>query len=459
MRTARALALVVAAVAVAACDAPEAPPATDLQRADSLVRAWVEEGRVPGAVLHVSRVGAPVLVRAYGQARSHTFGGGQYAPGGATVPASAEGGIEPLAEPVPMTPGTVFDLASVTKVAATTMAVMLLVDRGALALDDPVQRHLPDFVGGGRERITVEHLLTHRSGLPQWHPVYYAAADADAAYAHIRSLPLVWPVGEGRHYSDLGFMLLGRIVERLAGEDLDAFLRRELYGPLGLEATGYRGARVAARAPSNAYAATSHGNPYERRMVHDPDFGYRIDLDPTSWDGWRRYTLEGEVNDGNAHYAFGGVAGHAGLFSTAAELDALLRLLLGWGELDGRRYLDSAVVARFLTGTGDDQALGWQVPSYAGGSAFAHTGFTGTFVLGDHATETALVLLTNRQHAGVDERTAYPDVGPLQRAVAAALLDPPEPASDGGAGPSPEARRESTTRAPAARIASATARE
>jgi CubicO group peptidase (beta-lactamase class C family) len=158
-------------------------------------------------------------------------------------------------------------------------------------------------------------------------------------------------------------------------------------------------------------------------MVHDPDFGYRIDIDPNSWDGWRRYTLIGEVNDGNAFHAFGGEAGHAGLFSTAADLQVLLQLLLNGGEYDGTRYLSAALIDEFLTDTGDHQALGWQVPDYLPESSFHHTGFTGTYVAGIPSTNTAIVLLTNRQNVGLDDDGQYPDVGELQRAVARAIAD------------------------------------
>jgi CubicO group peptidase (beta-lactamase class C family) len=325
-----------------------------------------------------------------------------------------------LADPVPMTVETVFDLASVTKVMATTMAVMLLVDRGALELDAPVDRYLPDFRGGGRDDITIAHLLTHRSGMPQWLPIYYHAAQPSEAYDYIRRLPLSWPVGTERHYSDLGFMVLGIVVEAVTGRTLDAFLQAELYRPLGLDHTGFASRNGGAR-PVGPHAATSHGNPYENRMVHDPDFGYAIDGDPTRWSGWRRYTLSGEVNDGNAHHAFQGMAGHAGLFSTAGELGVLLRLLLEGGTAEGRRYIDESTVERFLTDTGDGQALGWQLPGFAPSGSFSHTGFTGTFVLGDRTSGLALVLLTNRQNGGVDGTTQYPDVGPLQRAVTAAF--------------------------------------
>jgi CubicO group peptidase (beta-lactamase class C family) len=129
----------------------------------------------------------------------------------------------------------------------------------------------------------------------------------------------------------------------------------------------------------------------------------------------------GEVNDGNAYHAFGGVAGHAGLFSTAEELQVLLQLLLDRGEYGGRRYLSAALVDSFLAPTGDGQALGWQTPDYAPPGSFAHTGFTGTFVLGVSPDALGVILLTNRQNTGLDGSGYYPDVGPLQRAVAAVL--------------------------------------
>jgi CubicO group peptidase (beta-lactamase class C family) len=298
---------------------------------------------------------------------------------------------------------------------------MLLVDDGALALETPLREHLPDFVGGGKDDITARHLLTHRAGLQQWQPIYYHAAEAQAAYAHIRDLPLAWDVGEGRHYSDLGFMLLGRLVERISGQRLDAFLRRRLYDPLGLDRTGFH---LVVGGPEATQAATSHGNPYEHRMVHDSTFGYVYRGDPRAWDGWRRRTLVGEVNDGNAFHAFGGVAGHAGLFSTAQDLKVLLKVLLGRGVHAGTRVLRTETVDLFLADAGDDQALGWQLPDYAPPGSFAHTGFTGTFVLGEPRDGLAVVLLTNRQNLGLDSAWAYPDVGPLQRELVDILTEP-----------------------------------
>jgi CubicO group peptidase (beta-lactamase class C family) len=395
--------------------APSSAVAADpgIRRADSLVAAWVEAERVPGAVLMVSRDGETAFRKAHGQAQIYDYGTGQYP----EMQDASGPGIERLERPRPMPEGTLFDLASVTKVMATTFAVMLLVDRGALDLDAPLYTVLEDFRGPEKDRVTLRHLLTHRAGLRQWVPTYYHASTPDEAHDYIRDLPLGWAVGEGRRYSDLGFMLLGWVVEEVTGTSLDAFLRAELYGPLGLEHTGFGGSD----ALSGPFAATSHGNPFERRMVHDTAFGYRIEGDADAWNGWRTHTLVGEVNDGNAHHAFGGQAGHAGLFSTADDLVVLLELLLEGGTHEGRRFLSPDVVASFLAPTGDGQALGWQTPDYLPPSSFAHTGFTGTFVFGVREQGLAVVLLTNRQNVGVDEDTRYPDVGPLQREVAAAL--------------------------------------
>lgn len=394
-------------------------PITDarIAQADSIVADWVSAGRIPGAVLSISQTGVERFTRAYGYAQSWLLEGGD---------------LVPMTAPRAMDTGTVFDLASVSKVMGTTYAAMLLVHRGELDLDQTVATAMPEFTGGGRETITPRHLLTHTSGLPQWWPTYYDASTAEEALAFLIDTPLMWEVGAERHYSDLGFMTLGLLVERISGQTLDAFLDAELYGPLGLTTTGYRPtdgrpARLDDLEES-AFAATSHGNPFERRMVHDSEFGYTIDTAPDRWSDWRQRTLVGEVNDGNAYHAFEGVAGHAGLFSTAAELQTLLAVLLGGGRPHSPA-LDTEAVTQFLTEQVPGQALGWQLPDYAPEGSFTHTGFTGTWVLGvpgqsPGAGGLGVVLLTNRQHGGVDASTQYPDVGPLQRAVAEVLLGP-----------------------------------
>jgi CubicO group peptidase (beta-lactamase class C family) len=252
--------------------------------------------------------------------------------------------------------------------------------------------------------------------LAQWQPLYYQASTPEETLSVIAHAPLEWGVGEERHYSDLGFMVLGFLVEAVSQRPLDQFLEDEVYGPLGLSHTGFEPA-------TGPFAATSHGNPYEYRMVHDTAFGYRYRGDADAWKGWRTHTLVGEVNDGNAHHALGGVAGHAGLFSTAHDLQVLLQLLLDGGQTSrGRRLLPESTVRQFLTPQFPGQALGWQIPEWSPPGSFAHTGFTGTFVMGNADRGLAVILLTNRQNFGVDQRTRYPDLGPLQREVVEAIL-------------------------------------
>ncbi|MBX6365029.1 MAG: serine hydrolase [Gemmatimonadetes bacterium] len=371
-----------------------------LARADSLVHAAVAREEVPGAVLLVARNDRIVLERAYGWAQLYDYG------------------MRRLAHPVPMRTTDLFDLASVTKVMATTFAVMRLVDRGVVDVDAPVYRYLPEFRGPHLDSITVRHLLTHSSGLVQWQPLYYHAHTPRETYDLIRSMPLGWGVGEGRHYSDLGFMLLGYLVERVSGRPLDVFVRDELYRPLGLRHTTFLPRAHGFR----DFAATEHGNGYERHMVYDTAFGYRYDDDPTAWDGWRRYTLVGEADDGNAWYANGGVAGHAGLFSTAEDLHVLLEVLLHDGSWGGRRYVSPEVVHAFLTRDRYGHGLGWMMPAELPAGSFSHTGFTGTYVLGVPSLHLAVVLLTNRQNVGTDAAGYFPNLAPLQRAVSQALV-------------------------------------
>jgi CubicO group peptidase (beta-lactamase class C family) len=367
--------------------------------ADSLIGASVGT-LIPGAVFLVARDGRVVHERAFGFAQLNDYEGHR------------------LASPPVMRTSTVFDLASVTKVMGTTMGMMLLVDRGKVDLDAPVSRYLPDFRGPHLDSITVRHLLSHSAGLVQWQPLYYHAANSAQTYGVIRDMPLQWGVGDARHYSDLGFMLLGYVIERASGQPLDRFLDENLYRPLGLRSTTFnpkaRGFRE--------FAATEQGNVYERHMVYDSTFGYRYPGNPTAWNGWRQRVLVGEVDDGNSYYANGGVAGHAGLFSTAGDLRVLLDLLNSRGSYGGRRYIRAEVVDAFLTRDKYQNYLGWQAPSYLPAGSFSHTGFTGTYVAGVPQFRLSIVLLTNRQNMGTDARGYFPDVGPLQQAVARAVV-------------------------------------
>ena len=374
--------------------------ARGIATADSLINASI--GRMfPGAVFLVAKDGRVVHERAFGHAQLNDYE------------------MRRLVSPRPMRTSTIFDLASVSKVMATTFAVMLLADRGQIDVDAPVSRYLPDFRGPRLDSITVRHLLNHSSGLVQWQPLYYHAANAAQAYRVIREMPLGWGVGEARHYSDLGFMLLGYLVERTSAEPLQSFLEKNLYRPLGLRSTTFN---PRARGFTE-FAATEPGNVYERHMVYDSTFGYRYRGDPTAWNGWRQYVLNGEVDDGNAFYAHKGVAGHAGLFSTAADLRVLLDLLNNRGAYRGRQYIRPEIVDLFLTRDRYQNYLGWQAPRDLPEGSFSHTGFTGTYVLGVPRYKLSVVLLTNRQNMGTDARGYFPDISPLQQAVAKAIVN------------------------------------
>ncbi|MEO5580369.1 MAG: serine hydrolase, partial [Gemmatimonadaceae bacterium] len=374
--------------------------ADGIATADLMIEASL--GRlVPGAVLLVARDGKVLYERAYGYAELNDYS------------------MRRLPSPRRMLTTTVFDLASVTKVMATTFAVMILSDRGQLDIDAPVYRYLPDFRGPQLDSITIRHLLTHSSGLVQWQPLYYQAANSAQTYAAIRGMPLGWGVGQGRHYSDLGFMLLGYVVEGVSGRPLDAFVDAELYEPLGLRSTTFSPRQK----KLSEFAATEQGNVYERHMVYDSTFGYRYRGDPKSWNGWRQHVLVGEVDDGNAAYANGGVAGHAGLFSTAAELRVLIDLINNRGSHNGSSYIRPATVDRFLTRDRFQHYLGWQFPAGMPDGSFSHSGFTGTWVVGVPKHKLSIVLLTNRQNLGTNAAGFFPDLTQLREAVTLSIVN------------------------------------
>jgi serine-type D-Ala-D-Ala carboxypeptidase len=267
----------------------------------------------------------------------------------------------------PVTPmETIYDVASLTKVAATTMAAMILWDEGRLRLDAPVSRYLPTFSGGWRDEGKIEHLLTHRSGLPAG-PSLGGATSVAAARQALLTTPLTREPGARGTYSDVGPMILALVVEAIAGEPLDRFVERKVFRPLGMRRTGFRPpARLASR-----IAPTS-------------DF-----LDP------------GVVHDGNSR-RMGGVAGHAGLFTTADDLARLALALLNGGELAGVRIASDSAVDVFTRRHAGWRALGWD--TCAGGAscgqrlgqrAFGHTGFTGTSMWIDPERELFVIVLTN----------------------------------------------------------------
>lgn len=288
---------------------------------------------------------------------------------------------------------TAFDLASVTKVAATTTVVLRLVQRGELRLDDEVSRWLP--MSGCAPGTTIRHLLLHRSGLWEWQPLYLADVPPLEAIAQF---PLRYGLDEARHYSDLGFQLLGAIVERATGTPLAEAVRALVTDPLGLEHTRFGGGL--------AVAASSIGDAAERRMVLTGE-PYPILVEAAHF-RWREHEITGDANDGNCFHAFGGLAGHAGLFSTADDL-LTLGAALAAPEEHAELWPPDLVAEFFADGPDQGQALGWRSTSVmVRGSEHRmvwHPGFTGCALGIIPTLKSAVVLLSNRLLAATPART------------------------------------------------------
>jgi beta-glucosidase-like glycosyl hydrolase/CubicO group peptidase (beta-lactamase class C family) len=284
-----------------------------------------------------------------------------------------------------VTAGTIYDVASLTKPIVTTTAAMLLVQQGQLDLDAPFASYLPEFAAAAksdpdsswRAHITIRMLLLHDSGLP-WHRDFYKDAKGkDAILARAMAEPLVREPGKQVEYSDLGFILLGETIERLTGHSLDAFARQNIFEPLAMSSS-----------------------------MFNPSRNLRARIAPTENDtSYRKRLLRGEVDDENA-WAMGGVAGHAGLFSTAGDIAIFAQMLLNGGIYAHHRLLARATIGQFTARQtiGDSaRALGWDVPTepsssgrYFSRQSFGHTGFTGTSLWIDPSRRLFVILLTNR---------------------------------------------------------------
>jgi CubicO group peptidase (beta-lactamase class C family) len=360
-----------------------------LDRVDQVIRAALVDSAAPGAALAIGRRGKLVRLRGFG-----------------TLDWS---------DPRPVSAATIYDLASLTKVVATTPAAMILEGQGKLDLDAPVARYLPWFAKSDakKARITVRQLLLHRTGFAAFRP-WYRDHRGPAAYREaIAKEPLQSPPGTKYVYSDTNFMVLGFVIEAIAGEPLERFAAERVFGPLGMEDTAFR---------------------------PDPELLPRVA--PTELDTIFRHThVHGVVHDENA-FAMGGVAGHAGVFSTAWDLAAYADMLLNDGvaaackpavgsglpctrpRADTVRVLPAGSVARWTRryDATSSQALGWDTPEGASSSAgvyfsdraFGHTGFTGTSIWIDPELDLYVVLLTNR----VDPSRANEKHLALRRAVA-----------------------------------------
>jgi beta-N-acetylhexosaminidase len=324
-----------------------------LAELDRVVDTTLAEKAYPGGVVAVGKDGALVHLRAVGK-------------------------LSYDADAAPVTNDTIYDLASLTKVVVTTTMAMMMVDEKLLDLDKPVRAFLPRFRGGAKDAVTVRQLLTHSSGIDWWAPLYKELESRPAYVERIQKMDLAYEPGTKSLYSDLGLLLLGEVLERVAGESIDAFARRRILGPLGMKDTQYK-----------------------------PPPALLPRIAPTENDPWRGRVVRGEVHDENAH-AMGGIAPHAGLFGTAPDLARFAQMLVNGGVYDNRRFVSRETLEAFTRKAGvpgSSRALGWDTPdgSNSAGSllsarAFGHTGFTGTSMWIDPERRLFVILLTNRVH-------------------------------------------------------------
>jgi CubicO group peptidase (beta-lactamase class C family) len=384
-----------------------------LSRIQPILQEAIDKKQIPGAVVLVVRQGKICFRKAIGF-RS----------------------LEPTS--TPMTADTVFDLASLTKPVATATALMILLEQGKLRLNDRVAEHLPEFGQNGKDKITVEQLLVHTSGLIGDNPEEDYRDGPKKALEHIYQLSLQSEPGSKFRYSDVGYIVLGQLVEKLSGETLDGFTCRHIFEPLAMRDTAFKPAgKLAERAA-----------PTEQR------------------DGrW----IRGEVHDPRA-YLLGGVAGHAGLFSTADDLAIYTQMLLNKGEFRGKRiFIPSTVRLMIAPRSVSDgwRALGWDLQTSFSSNrgelfpfgSFGHTGFTGTSIWIDPGSETAVIFLSNRVHPqakGNINRLR----GQVATVVAASIARPPFPKPQNEASvpspppPSPRSRSKTPVRLPAVKSCS-----
>jgi CubicO group peptidase (beta-lactamase class C family) len=352
---------------------------------ERVVERGIKAGGYPGASVIVGRKGAAVFEKGFGRL--------SWGESSTSVDAQR----------------TIYDVASLSKVVGTTTAIMILFDEKKIGLDDVVVSYIPTFGGGDKDKVTVRQLLTHTSGLPAGRDIWRIAQTPLEARALVLSTPLEGRPGAQYIYSDLGADVLGLLVEVVSGEPLDKFLTRRVFEPLGMNETMYR-----------------------------PADSLRYRIAPTEVTPPRGYPLRGEVHDENA-YALGGVAGHAGLFSTAADLSVFAQMMLNGGEYNGVQIISKPTVELFTSRSVGHRALGWDTAEgdygsgrYLGPTAYGHTGFTGTSLWIDPEREMFVILLTNRVHAARALRPAkvISDVrADLSDAAVLSVLDGPKLAS------------------------------
>lgn len=377
--------------------------ASCISEINTIIQTYIEQSKIPGAVIQIKKGNEVILKKAYGYAQIKNFDGNQ------------------LAFPEKTSINHLYDIASLTKVVGTTTSIMLLVDAGKINVEDKVGKYIHGFNQSDKKDITIRHLLTHTSGLYDWYPLYYRCKTKQETFKFIEELPLKFPIGEGRHYSDLGFTILGEIIEKISGKPLNVFMEENIFRPLSMKNTTYKPNETAKKLK---IAATSHGNPYEKRMVEDASLGFKIkEIDPNSWNGWRQYTLKGEVNDGNTWYANEGVSGAAGIFSTIDDIQKLVDVLRNKGKIGSKQFISEKTLGLFLTKDDFKNGLGWMMDNQnafmknASEGSFGHTGFTGTSICVVPDDNISIVLLINRQNIGLSPTKDYFNVNPIREQV------------------------------------------
>lgn len=375
---------------------------------DSILHTQVNSNLIPGAVIQIKKGDQVIYKQAFGYAQKYGYPN------------------QLLPHPEKMTTDHLFDIASLTKVIGTTTSMMLLVDQGLVNVDDPVGKYISAFNATDKKQITIRNLLTHTAGLYEWYPLYYRASNKAETYQLIGDLPLKFPVGAQRHYSDLGFTILGEIIETVSGLPLDKFMLQNIFLPLGMHHTTFNPLTTSR---FTKFASTSHGNPYEKRMVYDTSLGYVFkEIDPEKWNGWRSYTLKGEANDGNAWYANSGISGAAGLFSTIDDLQKLVDMLMNKGKAGSRKFISEKTIETFLTKDQFNNGLGWMMDpensfmKNGPEETFGHTGFTGTSIAVIPPYHISVILLINRQNMGLLGTNEYYNVNPIRQQVFDAAL-------------------------------------
>ena len=282
---------------------------------------------------------------------------------------------------LPMFRTTLFDLASLTKPVVVGTLCMQLVEKNKLSLNVPAETYLPEFK---QTDVTLNHLLTHTSGLPAWLPVYLRAPSREDVISYLGGIPLESQPGKKAVYSCLGYIVLGALLERVTGQPLDQLAQKQIFAPLGMEWTRFN--------PPQEWrahcAATEDSNSFERRMVNYERYD------------WREGVIIGQVHDENAHF-LGGVSGNAGLFSTSTDLGKFCRTLMdsGGGLLHPKTLRTMQQVAPVEEG--ERRCIGWAVPD---DGCLYHTGFTGTSIRICLKRKLAAILLTNRVHPDADRR-------------------------------------------------------